>query len=486
MEKDKIVMRQRELQRAKVLEHVVSGAMTLIRATPLLGVGYRQAKRLVASYREDGAAALAHGNRGRPPWNKAPDALRRRIVALYQAQDARFNDTHFAERLAEREGLAVGRDLVRRTLRDAGIPPKRKRRPPQHRRRRERQAARGAMMLWDGSTHPWFGPDRPPCCLTAALDDARGEILAARFDPAEASLPYLHALHAVVAVHGIPASVYQDGHAALFRNDDHWSLDEQLRGEQDLTQVGTALRDLGVRAIRALSPQAKGRVERLFATLQDRLVAELAADRVTTSDRANAWLPGFVDRFNRRFARPAAQPQSLFRSARGIDLDLALSFRYRATVGNDNAVRLGGLVLDVPPGPRQRSWAHARVDVRQLRDGSWRVLSRDRLIASHPPTALHEPLRRRKRRDARGAAPDTWIVPGAPDEPVAGSSRPPELKRAAPSAVAASSTAPGLAGVKGGRRPSAPADRRPLTPAKPVLSQGDDRGRDHQPRGHFP
>ena len=143
------------------------------------------------------------------------------------------------------------------------------------------------MVLWDGSPHPWFGQNHPPCCLMAALDDATGGILAARFFPFEGTEGYLWLLRQMVTQYGIPISIYQDRHGSLKRNDDHWNLEEELAGRQEPTQVGQALRTLGIQPIFALSPQAKGRIERLFATLQDRLGAELGLAQVTTLAQGN-------------------------------------------------------------------------------------------------------------------------------------------------------------------------------------------------------
>jgi transposase len=403
-------MSQRELQRVGLLTGVLEGQVPLQEAAGLMGVCYRQAKRLKAVLVRAGPGGLAHGNRGRSPTNRIGAEVRAKVLALSREKYADFNDTHFAEMLAEREGIEVSRDWVRRVRRETGIGPKRRRRSQRHHRRRPRKEQAGAMMLWDGSPHRWFGEDRRPCCLMAAVDDATSRLLWGRFEQAETSLGYLRLLREVVDRHGIPASVYQDRHSALFRNDDHWSLEEQLRGEQDPTQVGRALQALGIVAIPALSPQAKGRVERLFGTLQDRLIAEMRLAGIETIEKANRWLSEvFIDRYNRRFSLKPASKRSLFRRPGRLDLEVALSFFYEAKVGHDNAVRIGGLVIDVPPGPGGRGYAKKRVEVRQLLDGSWRVMAEGKTIATHPPTELNAPTRARTRRRAKGAADWTWV-----------------------------------------------------------------------------
>jgi hypothetical protein len=191
-----------------------------------------------------------------------------------------------------------------------------------------------------------------------------------------------------------------DRHGIFRRNDDHWSLEEQLAGEQTPTQVGQALRELGIEPIFALSPQAKGRVERLFNTLQDRLVQELRLAAIITADPATAFLNGpFKADFNARFAKPARETQPAWRSLpKGVDVDRVCSFRYEATVDQDNAVRIAGTILDIPAGPRHRGYAKARVDLRNLLDGRWRVYLKDKLLLETAPPLVQSPLRTSRRR----------------------------------------------------------------------------------------
>ena len=261
------------------------------------------------------------------------------------------------------------------------------------------------MLLWDGSRHAWLEARGPMLCLIAAIDDATGELLpGAHFVTQECAAGYLRVLEAVVRTHGVPWSVYMDQHGALKRNDDHWTLAEEQRGAQDPTQVGTALHALGIEAIYALSPQAKGRVERLWGTLQDRLVSELRLARARTLVEAEAVLARYREAHNRRFAVAAAERTPAWRPLRrGHDLARLCSFRYEATVGKDNAVRLAGTILDIPPGPRRRSYADQRVEVRQLLDGSWRVYLADTLIATAAATSSLELRALKRRKHGRGA-----------------------------------------------------------------------------------
>jgi transposase len=412
MKRDEIILSQRQLQRFRVISLVEAGKITLKEAAEKIGRSYRQAKRIWKRVKEEGCKGVIHGNTGKPPSHRIAEGIQQKVLQLSQKRYGEFNDTHFAEMLTEREQIEVSRETVRKIRRQAGIVSKRKRRATRHRKRRERKAQEGWMVLWDGSPHPWFGPDLPPCCLMAAIDDATGAVLAARFFLFEGTEGYLWLLRQIVTRYGIPVSIYQDRHGSLKRNDDHWTLEEELAGHQEPTQVGQALRTLGIQPIFALSPQAKGRIERLFGTLQDRLGAELNLAKVTTPQEGNRFLPPFLRRFNHRFAIAARQSEKAWCPIpKTLDIDRAISFHYPTKVGLDNTVRLGELLLDIPPGPLGRSYAKARVEVRQLLNGSWRVYHQDRLIAKHPSTALREPIRALPRN--RSHAPKTksynWV-----------------------------------------------------------------------------
>ena len=415
-------MSQRDLQRYHLLRSVLDGKLTLTAAAAALGLSLRQARRLKGEVATQGAAGVLHGNRGRPPAIAVEAATRDRVLLLSRTKYPDANDTHFTELLAAQEGITLARATVARLRRAAGIAPKHQRRVTRkHHKRRERKAAAGAMLLWDGSLHRWFGTAHPACCLLAAIDDATGRVVGAQFLPAECSAGYLTVLRQIVTTHGVPGSIYQDRHSALKRNDAHWSLEEQLAGRQDPTQVGAALDALGITPIFALSPQAKGRVERLWGTLQDRLTVELRLAGITTLDAAMVFLPAFLERHHAQCAVAPQQTTAVWRSAHGLDLDRLLAFRYQATVGHDNAVRLGGHIFDLPPGPRGRGYATQPVEVRQLLDGRWRIYLQDRLLLDAPATPVVEPIRSYRRHPTARAAQEAVVLPdAAPVPPAAG------------------------------------------------------------------
>jgi hypothetical protein len=401
-------MSQRQWKRLDAVERIGRGELSLADAAAVLALSTRQVRRLRRAVDKRGAAAVVHGNTGRAPAHRIDEKTREQIVALRRKKYAGFNDVHFTEKLSAVEHLALSRTSVRRILRAAGVGPPRKRRAPKHRRRRDRKPQAGLMILWDGSRHDWLEGRGPMLCLIGALDDATGELLpGAHFVAQECAAGYLRVLKAIAVEKGLPWSAYMDQHGALKRNDDHWTLEEELQGAQHPTQVGRALRELEIESIYALSPQAKGRVERLWGTLQDRLVSELRLAGAETAEQANAVLEHYRPAHNQRFAvAPQDATAAWRRLRRGTDLDRVCSFRYGATVLNDNTVRLAGRVIDIPPGPRKRSYASRRVEVCQLLDGSWRVFLGEGVIATAAAGAPGElrALRHRRRRPPSAAS----------------------------------------------------------------------------------
>lgn len=400
-------MSERHWKRLDAVRRMEKGELSGEQAAQVLGLSRRQVRRLRKRVKERGQEGLTHGNTGRRPANRASDRVRERVVGLAKGKYAGFNDTHLSEKLEEFEKTKLSRASVQRILRGAGVAAVHKHHAAKHRRRRERKAQAGLMIQWDGSRHDWLEGRGPILSLMGAVDDATGELLpGAHFVLQESAAGYLGVLKAIAAEKGLPWSVYQDRHGSLKRNDDHWTLEEELRGEQEPTQVGRALRELEVEEIFALSPQAKGRIERQWGTLQDRLTSELRLAKATTIQEANVVLERLRPKLNRRFAKPARDLKPAWRSVRsGTDLERICSLRYTATVGNDNAVRLGGQVFDIPPGPARRSYAKARVEVCQLLNGSWRIYLGDTLLASSPGTKIEElrALPRRKRSKASRA-----------------------------------------------------------------------------------
>ena len=384
-------MSRREFKRLEGVERVRLGLLTNEEAARAVGISGRQMRRVRARAARLGPKGVIHGNRGRSPRHRIAEAVRARVVELRREKYRGFNDQHFSEKLAEVEGVELARASVQRILRAAGIGAEHKRRAPRQRRRRERKPQAGMMVLWDGSTHPWLEGRGPQLCLMAAMDDATGELLpGAHFMEQECAAGYLQLVAAMAAHKGLPWSIYMDHHGSLVRNDDHWSAGELQRGRQNPTQVGRVLEELNIEVIAALTPQAKGRVERLWRTLQDRLVSELRLVGACTKATANLLLKEFIGPFNHRFSVAAADEHQAWRQVdQSIDLQRVCSFSYATKVLNDNTVRLQKTVIDIAPGTR-RSYARCPVTVNQLLDGSWRVYYREQLIATAVANSGHE------------------------------------------------------------------------------------------------
>jgi transposase len=367
---------QKQLQRIVVIENAVAGRVSVAEAAEALGRSERQVKRLKQVFDCSEPRWVLHGNQSRAPVNRTPEELRRRIVELARGKYAGFNDTHLCEKLAREETIAVSRSTLRRILRAAGLRSPQKRRPAKYRSRRVRRAQEGMLLLIDGSCHAWLEGRGPELTLLGVIDDATGKVPAAHFQlEHENSAGYLRLLRTLVEGSGIPLALYRDQHSTLQRNDEHWSLEEQLAGQQLPTQVGRALQELGVEIIVARSPQAKGRIERLWRTFQDRLVSELRLAQVATLEHANAVLVRFLQDYNRQFATAPRQAGSAYRKLdRRLDLDRIFSLRYERKVGNDHVIRVGpGLKVQLPPLPGNQGFAGRTVQVCHAPDGCIRV-----------------------------------------------------------------------------------------------------------------
>jgi transposase len=372
---ENVTLKPKEQQRLKVLNEVNRKKLSLKQAAQLMKTSLRHAKRLLAGYRQRGAAALAHGNRGRLPYNKIDPTLREQVVELAKAKYQGFNHQHLSEKLQEKEGIPLSRSTVRRILLKEGISSPHKRRAPQHRSRRERYPQAGMLLQTDGSPHDWLEGRGPRLCLIGAIDDATDEVPQAFFQDQEDSAGYLRLLQAMVLSHGIPLALYHDQHTIFeFPKDKEPSLAEQLAGKKPLTQVGRVLKELGINSISANSPQAKGRVERLWRTFQDRLVSELRLAGACNLAEANQVLREFLPEYNRRFCVPAKEPGSAYRQLPvGFKPEEYFCFKYPRTVGGDNVVRFGQQRLQVLPSPHRQSYAHCQVEVQQRLDGSLAV-----------------------------------------------------------------------------------------------------------------
>ena len=407
-------MTSREQRRAWVLTRVLKRELTMAEAADVVGLSERQLWRLRVAFERDGPAGLIHGNRGRPSGRRLDGSLRARAIDLRRTRYADVNDTHLAELLAEREGIEISRPSLQRILRAAGLASPRRRRPPRHRSRRERMPAEGLLLQLDGSRHDWLEDRGPRLTLVGAIDDATGAVPAATFRDQEDAAAYLEILATTVAGHGLPGAVYHDRHSAFAPT---WPGPTEAGAPDELSQVGRALVELGIGSIVARSPQAKGRIERLWGTFQDRLVTELRLAVVTNRAGANALLASFLPRFNARFAVPPADPVAAWRPVpAGVRLDRVLVFKYRCKVARDHTIRLAGRDLQLPPGRGGRGYAGRLVEVHVRLDGSIVAFdgARELAVGAAPAEPVQLRAADRLRADpgrVPGAATVPWMPP---------------------------------------------------------------------------
>lgn len=368
MRLETFTLNKKELQRIAVISDCVGGRLACARAAALLQLSSRHVKRLKLRYRQGGEAAMAHASRGRPSPRRLPEPVRSRIVSLARSQYAGFNDHHLCEKLGEVEGFSLSRETLRRLLRAHGLGSPRKRRPPAHRQRRLPRPREGEMLQLDGSPHDWLQGRGPQISLLGFQDDATSKVLDAEFFPTEDARGYFRIFRRLLRRYGVPLALYGDRNGIFVRNDDHWSVEEQLRGKRQPTQFGRALEQLGVTFIAAQTPQAKGRIERLWGSFQDRLVSELRLAGASDLASANQVLRRFLSDYNRRFARAARERDKAWRPAPR-DLDRICCFVHERIVSNDNVVQWDGRRFQIPPQPHRFSFAGARVQLYEHLDG---------------------------------------------------------------------------------------------------------------------
>jgi hypothetical protein len=299
-------MSERDLQRIQVLSEVTNRRRTVTSAAIVLALSTRQVRRLLKAYRLGGGSAIAHKARGRPSNNKIADGVRDHAIDLMRRAYADFGPTLAAEMLAERHGLRVSRETLRRWMIEAGLWLSRQQRRRFHQPRLRREAL-GELVQIDGSEHRWFEDRADPCTLLVFIDDATGRLMQLRFVPSESAFTYFEALQGYLETHGCPVALYSDRHS-IFR-----VPRKDAKGGQGMTQFGRALAELNIEILCASSSQAKGRVERVNRTLQDRLVKELRMAKISSIEAGNAFLPGFMARFNARFSVVPARSKDLHR-----------------------------------------------------------------------------------------------------------------------------------------------------------------------------
>ena len=375
-------MSKRELERVGVLSRVRSRDLRVVDAAALLRVGYRQAKRLWKRYGEEGAAGLKHRSAGRRSNRAYAEGFRRKVLGRVRDKyggpvGERFGPTLAAEHLASEEGLQVDAETLRRWMLAEGLW-SRARRRRRHRRRRERKEHLGEMVQMDGSFHPWLEERGPEGCLMDLVDDATNTTLA-RLGKEETIWAAADALRAWIERYGVPLALYVDWKNLYKRGA---TPREGLRGEEPITQFGRMCAKLGIEVIAASSPQAKGRVERIHGTHQDRLVKKLRRKKIDTHAQANAYLEAeYLPEHNQRFARAAARPEDYHRRApRAAELDKIFRLESPRTISDDWVVRYDNRFFQLERQRRHYAPAKSQVVVCEGRDGSLAIEYRGRAL----------------------------------------------------------------------------------------------------------
>lgn len=410
---EKVTLNRKEQKRLKVLNEVIAGHMTGQQAAELLDQSLRHIRRMLARYRQEGIAALAHGNRGRASPRRVPAGIREEVIKLAKTSYHDYNDQHFTEELAERYDIVLSRSTVRRIRHGAGLSSPRKRRSPKHRSRRPRYPQQGMLLQVDGSPHDWLEGRGPRLTLIAAIDDATNEVPHALFREQEDAAGYFLLFRHISQTHGLPLAIYADRHS-IFQSPKKASIEEELAGKHPRSQIGRMLYELHIRLIPAYTPQAKGRVERLFGTLQDRLIKELRRAGVSTAEGANQVLWNYLPDYNNRFQRSASQDGSSYRPwPAALNPDRIFCFQYERVVTHDNVISFAGHKLQLPAGPSRSSFAGRRVQLHQRMDNHLLVYHRDKEIACFAPAESGPP-----RADHFDPHPDhLWVKPPQPPSP---------------------------------------------------------------------
>src|SRR3990172_6509027 len=375
-----MLLTMKDKNKIEVIMAVMDGKIEVRDAGKILSRSCRQIYRMLASVRKEGISGLIHKNRGRKSLRRINDKTRDKIISLVGGEYGGINDIYLKEILEREEDIKIGRETLRKMLRKAGIAPKRKRRHPKYRKRRERKEAFGMLLQVDASPHDWLDGRGPLLVLVGAIDDATGYTWA-RFVPAETTWAYMNLMREIFLTHGMPLSLYSDRHS-IFHSLREPTIIEQLNNTQSLTQFGRAMDELEINIIKAYSPQAKGRIERQWGTLQDRLVVELRLAGAKNKNESNQILDKLLPDYNKRFIYPPKKQESLFRKTPPLhQLNQILCLKETRVVNNDHTISFQGLILQIPSSNKFRSIAKQRVTVMQKQDGSVEIMYKQQTVA---------------------------------------------------------------------------------------------------------
>jgi transposase len=361
-----IRMSRREAKRLHIIHQALDEQITQTEAARLIDISDRQIRRMIRRIREEGDEGICHRSRGKASNHLIPKKVKERVLKLFREEYHDFNLAHATEKLFEVHGLTINDETLRLWLNEAAIPYK-KRKVRKHRQRRERKAHFGELVQIDGSHHDWFEGRGPVCVFMGYIDDATNTVHG-RFYDYEGTMPAMDSMKRYIKHYGIPTSVYLDKHTT-YKSWAEPTIEEQLNDQKPMSHFEKSLAALDIEVIHANSPQAKGRVERLFKTLQDRLVREMRLLGIKRVEEANAFLTDYLPKYNRRFSKPAASESDLHQPAlHSRELDRILCIKEERTVKNDFTIAHNSTIYQLEQATRAK-----KVTVEERLDGSLHI-----------------------------------------------------------------------------------------------------------------
>lgn len=337
-EKDMIMIRSKELMRLQIIQKIFGKQINQQEAAETLKLSDRQIRRIVKRVSEEGETGIIHRWRGKTGRRRINEKEKQKIIKTYRGIYAGFGPTLASEKMEEREGLKVNDETLRLWLIEEGLWKVKRHRKEKKRSWRARKKHVGEMIQLDGSHHGWLEDRGPKLVVMGYIDDADGKVYA-EFHKYEGTEPAMSSLNGYIKKNGIPRSIYLDKHSTYKNNQKQKYKDWPFRDQEELTQFSRACKQLGIELIYANSPQAKGRVERMFETLQDRLVKEMRLEGIKTLTEANSFLKKYLPAFNKKFSVLARESGDLHTSAKGLDLKEILSIQKEHVLRNDRTVK---------------------------------------------------------------------------------------------------------------------------------------------------
>lgn len=404
---DIFTMSQGELKRLYIIRKAIEKRIKQKEAAEILGIGQRQIRRLVKRVREESDKGIIHRSRGNVSHNAIPQQTKQKVLSLCKGVYAGFNPTLASEKLFERNKIKISSETLRQWFISESVAYDQRRARP-HRKWRPRKEHCGQMLQMDGSHHDWFESRGPRCVLMGYIDDASSRVFA-RFYDYEGTLPAMDSFRRYILRYGVPISVYFDRHAT-YKSQKKESIEDELLNRQTVTQFGGALERLGINFMHAQSAPAKGRIERLFKTFQDRLVKEMRLEGIKSIVEGNKFLERYLPVFNKRFSIEPFSRDDLHRPlVAGVDLDAIFAVRTERALRNDFTVIHEGQLYQVDSNIRSdkvvvedrlngkrlitykgRVLQYHKINQRVQNIQQARKLSKPRV---YPPAALNNPWR---------------------------------------------------------------------------------------------